>query len=168
MTQNDQKVVTRDQELVLTRTFSAPRELVFAAYSSCEHLSNWWGPRSWPMAECTMDFRVDGVWHYCLRGPNEGDESWGRAIFNEIVEPELIAYIDSFSDAEGNVNEEMPQTRSTVELAETNGKTRLTLRAKYPSSAELQRVLDMGMEQGITETLDRLDEHLAQVVRSES
>lgn len=167
MTNSDQTVDTSERELVLTRTFDAPRELVFAAYSSCEHLRHWWGPRSWPMDECTMDFRVGGVWHYCLRGPNEGDESWGRAVFEKIVEPERIAFTDAFSDADGNVNEKMPQTRSRVELAEADGKTRLTLRAEYPSPADLQQVLDMGMVEGITETLDRLDEHLAELARNE-
>lgn len=165
MAQSNQKVVTDGGELVLTRTFDAPRELVFAAYSSCDHLSKWWGPRSWPMVECTMDFRVGGVWHYCLRG-NKGDESWGRAIFDEIVEPERIVYTDAFSDADGNVNEAMPQTQSSVELADADGKTRLTLRARYRSAADLQKVLDMGMVAGITETLDRLDEHLAATVVS--
>lgn len=167
MAKSDQKVETTERELVLTRTFSAPRELVFRAYSSCEHLRNWWGPRSWPMVECTMDFRVGGVWHYCLRGPDQGDESWGRAVFNEIAEPERIVYTDAFSDADGNVNEEMPQPRSSVELTEADGGTRLTLRARYPTSADLEQVLDMGMVAGMTETLDRLDEHLAEIVDSE-
>lgn len=164
MAQSDQKVETTERELVLTRTFQAPREMVFLAYSSCERLDNWWGPRAWPMEECTMDFRVGGVWHYCLRGPNEGDASWGRAVFEEIVEPERIVYTDAFSDADGNVNEEMPQTRSTVELEDAGGATRLTLRAEYPTPGDLERVLEMGMVAGMTETLDRLEEHLAEVV----
>lgn len=164
MASSDQTVDSHDRELVLTRTFDAPRATVFTAYSSCEHLRNWWGPRSWPMVECSMDFRVGGVWHYCLRGPNEGDESWGRAVFEEIVAPERIVYVDAFSDADGNVNEAMPQTRSIVAFEEADGKTRLTLRATYPSADDLRTVLDMGMVAGITETLDRLDEHLAATV----
>lgn len=167
MTSRDQTVVTTDTELVLTRVFDAPRELVFAAYSSCEHLRNWWGPRSWPIVECTIDFRVGGVWHYCLRGPNEGDESWGRSVFREIVEPERIAYTDAFSDAEGNVSEGMPETEGSVDLEDVDGRTRLTLRAKYPSKGDLEKVLNMGMEAGITDTLDRLDEHLTRIVELE-
>lgn len=165
MSERDQQVTTTDTEFVLTRFFDAPRELVFAAYSSCEQLKNWWGPRSWPMAECTLDFRVGGVWHYCLRGPNEGDESWGWAVYHEIVEPERIAYTDAFADAEGNVNEAMPQTKSSVQLVDVDGRTKLTMRAKYPAPGDLKTVVEMGMEAGITETLDRLDEHLA-VVRA--
>jgi len=109
-----------------------------------------------------MDFRVGGVWHYCMRGPNEGDESWGRAIYDEIDAPQRIAYTDAFSDAEGNVNEAMPQTKSSVEFATEGDRTRLTMTATYASPEELQKVIDMGMIPGITETLDRLDEHLAE------
>lgn len=163
-TDHDQRVVTEGPELVLTRTFDAPRELVFEAYSTCERLGEWWGPRSWPMAECTLEFREGGVWHYCLRGPGEGDESWGRAVFEEIVEPERIVYVDGFSDADGDPVEGTPETRSHVELADADGRTRLTVRAVYPSADELQQVLDMGMVAGITETFDRLDEHLARRV----
>ena len=107
-----------------------------------------------------MDFRVGGVLLYCLRGPNEGDESWGRAIYEEIVEPERIVYTDAFADADGNVNESMPTTRSTLEFEDLGGKTRLTMTATYPTADQLKTVIDMGMEPGITETMDRLEEYL--------
>ena len=162
MSSRDQNVSTHENQLVLTRTFDAPRELVFAAYSSCEHIRKWWGPRSWPVHECSMDFRVGGVWHYCMRGPNEGDESWGRAVYDEIVAPDRIAYTDSFSDASGSVNEAMPRTRSRVDFEDhEDGRTLLTITATYGSPDALQQVLDMGMIPGITETLDRLDEYLS-------
>jgi len=163
MTTNKMHVETGERELVITRIFDAPRELVFDAYSDCEHLKQWWGPRQWPMAECTLDFREGGVWHYCLRGPNEGDESWGKAVYREIVKPERIVYNDHFCDKDGNINEDMPQILMTFEFAESEGKTKLTSRAQYPTASDLKTVLDMGMVEGITETLDRLEEHLAAI-----
>lgn len=162
MGETNQNVSMNGNSLVLTRAFKAPPELVFAAYSSCEHIRNWWGPRSWPVHECSMDFRVGGVWHYCMRGPNEGDESWGRAVYDDIVAPERIVYTDAFSDEKGTVNESMPQTRSRVDFEDLgDGNTLLTITATYESPEALQQVIDMGMIPGITETLDRLDEHLA-------
>lgn len=163
MTESKLQVETTEQELIFRREFEAPRELVFAAYSSCEHLRNWWGPRSWPVVECTIDFRPGGIWHYCMRGPNQDDESWGRVEYQEIVEPERIVYTDAFSDPEGNINDQMPQTQVTLEFAAVNGKTLLTSRAEYPSADQLQVVLEMGIIEGFAETLDRLDEHLAKV-----
>lgn len=164
MTASDLSVETTDRKLIMTRTFDAPRSLVFAAFTSCEHLRNWWGPREWPMVECSLDFRAGGVWHYCLRGPNEGDESWGRAIFQEIVEPERIAYTDAFSDAEGNINEELPQSLSTYEFVEESGRTKLVATTEYAAPADLQKVLDMGVIEGASATLERLAEHVEQTV----
>ncbi|MEX0930018.1 MAG: SRPBCC domain-containing protein [Balneolales bacterium] len=161
MTNGKTKTEKTDRELIITRIFDAPRKLVFETYSDCKHLMNWWGPRTWPLSYCKMDFRVGGEWHFCMSGPNEGDESWGKGIYKEIVEPERIVYTDYFSDKDGNINEELPSTLSTVELTEQEGKTKMTVRALYPKPADLKTVLDMGMVGGMTETLDRLEEHLA-------
>lgn len=166
MSNHDMRIETTDHEIIITRHFDAPPELVFAAHASCERLGEWWGPRSWPMAECTIDFRAGGIWHYCLRGPNEGDESWGRADYEEIVEPERIVYVDAFSDADGNVNEEMPRTRVVVELEAVDGRTKLTSTATYPDPAHLKTVVEMGALEGIAETIDRLAEHLERAVAS--
>jgi len=163
MSSSKMSVETTERELIFTRTFDAPRELVFRAYSSCEHLKHWWGPRTWPMQECTMDFREGGVWHYCLRGPNQGDASWGKAVFQQIVEPERLVYQDFFCDEQGNVNAELPTVLSTLEFTAVGGKTTLKGRAEYASPSDLKTVLEMGMVDGMSETLDRLEEHLADV-----
>lgn len=160
MTNTNQKIETTDTELILTRTFDAPRKLVFAAYSSCEHIKNWYGSRSCLVVECTMDFRVGGFWHYCLRDPRKGEESWSKAVYQEIVEPELIAYSNAFADAEWNINETMPKTQSRVELSDVDGKTQLTLRVIFSSPSDLQQVLGMGIIPQTTEALDRLEQHL--------
>ncbi|WP_269432521.1 SRPBCC domain-containing protein [Gordoniibacillus kamchatkensis] len=87
-------------------------------------------------------------------------ESWGKAVFQEIAPVEKIVYVDYFSDAEGNEAEGMPSTEVTLTFVEHEGKTKLVNRARYASAEALKTVLDMGMEQGITETWDRLAEHL--------
>lgn len=161
MTTDNMNVETRDRELIISRIFDAPRELVFEAHSSCEHLKHWWGPRSWPMVECTMDFREGGTWRYCLRGPNEGDASWGKAIYQEIVSPERIVYHDYFSDEEGNINEATPQMLITVEFHNREGKTKLVSTTRFATPEELQKTVEMGALEGMTETWDRLEEHLA-------
>ncbi|RUT35664.1 SRPBCC domain-containing protein [Paenibacillus zeisoli] len=154
------------QELVLERVFNAPRDLVFKAFSEAEHLKHWWGPRGWILTVCHVDFRPEGIWHYCMKciDENQGDffgmESWGKAVYKEIVEGEKIVYVDYFSDAEGNEAVGMPSSYITMTFEEQEGRTKLTSRSKYDSVEALQAVLDMGMEQGITETWNRLAEHL--------
>lgn len=161
--------VENDNVLVLERVFDAPRELVFEMFKNPEHLKRWWGPRGWELPVCNVDFRPGGVWHYCMKcvDPNQGDffgmESWGKAVYKEIVEPEKVSYVDYFSDAEGNENPDMPSTEASLEFIDLGGKTKLVNRATYVSAEALKTVMDMGMLQGITETWDRLEERLREV-----
>ncbi len=147
-----------DRELVMSRLFDAPRELVFKAYTEAERLKQWWGPRPFPTTYCTVDLRVGGIWHYCMTGPN-GEQSWGRSEYREIVPPEKLVYTDAFSDAEGNINS--PETIITVYFEDQGGKTLIRSIAVFASAEERQNVLNMGMIAGMDETLDRLDEYLA-------
>ena len=155
----NQKVEQNGNELVITREFDAPRKLLFEVYSDCKHLKNWWGPRTWPVSQCKMDFRVGGKWHYCMKGP-DGTESWGLALYKEIKSPEKIHYEDFFSDKDGKPNESMPHTLVKLEFTDKGNKTIIKSVAKYASKEDLQKVIDMGMIPGITETYDRLDDYL--------
>lgn len=154
------KVEKSGRELLMERVFDAPRELVWKAFSEPQQIAQWWGPKGWTVPISNMDFRVGGTWHYCMRGPG-GEESWGKAIYREIVEPQRFVYVDSFADAEGNSVPGMPETVITMEFTEQAGKTKITSRAEFASAEDLQAVLDMGMVEGLTETWDRLEEHLA-------
>ena len=157
---NSTNVTTAERTLIMERVFDAPRELVFKVWSECKHLAQWWGPKAWTLPVCEIDFRPGGTWLYCMRGP-EGEESWGKAVYREIVMPERIVYVDAFADADGNVVEGMPQMLITVEFTELNGKTKITSRTEFASVAELEATLAMGVVEGATETWDRLEEYLA-------
>jgi uncharacterized protein YndB with AHSA1/START domain len=163
---NKMNVKIEGAALILERVFDAPREQVFQAFSESDQLKRWWGPRGWALSACTVDFRPNGVWHYCMKceDKNQGEfygmESWGKAVYREIVENEKIVYTDYFSDAEGNEADGMPASQITVIFEQDGGKTKLVSRSAFESSEALQSVLDMGVEQGIAETWDRLEEHL--------
>ncbi|WP_420488697.1 SRPBCC domain-containing protein [Paenibacillus arenosi] len=152
--------------LTMERTFNAPTELVFKVFSDSEHLKQWFGPRGWSIPVSNLDFRPGGAWHYCMKceDRNQGDfygmESWGKSVYKEIVANEKLVYVDYFSDAEGNVSDNMPAVEVTLTFETVDGKTKLTSIGHYATDEALQTVIDMGMEQGITETWDRLEEHL--------
>lgn len=148
--------------LTLTRTFDAPRELVFEAFGKCEHLQHWWGPQGWSLPVCEMDFRPGGQWFYCMGGPG-GERSCGRMIYHEIEAPERIEATDQFTDGDGNVNEELPQMRETFTFTEQGGKTVLVNRSEYATEEDLNTVVEMGMLEGIAQTFDRLDALLTRV-----
>lgn len=158
-----------DKVLILEREFKAPRELVFQAFTQAEHLKHWWGPKGWTLPVCHVDFRVGGVWHYCMKceDKNQGDfygmESWGKSVYREIVVPEKIVVVDYFSDAEGNEAPNMPATIVTLEFIETENGTKVINRGEYASAEDVQKVMDMGMLQGVTETWDRLAQHLESI-----
>lgn len=162
MAKGQTSVVTEpaNRTVVVSRVFDAPRTLVFKAFTTPEHLTRWWGPKGWTLPVCTVDFRPGGVWHYCMRGPT-GEESWGRAIYREIVEPERIVYTDRFVDADGTPVEGMPEITVRLTFEEYDGTTTLTCRAQFATAADFEAILAMGMVQGLTETWDRLEEYLA-------
>jgi uncharacterized protein YndB with AHSA1/START domain len=150
------------REFVVSRTFAAPRELVWKMWTECEHLQHWWGPRGWTLPVCTLDLRPGGEWRYGMRGPG-GEESFGKGIYQEISAPERLVYTDYFTDGEGKINSEMPSFLITNEFHAQGDKTLVTSRTILPSAEALQSLMDMGMVEGLTQTWDRLEEYLAQI-----
>src|SRR5438876_2640007 len=96
------------REVIFERVFNAPRELVFKAFTECQHLAHWWGPKDWTLPMCNLDLRPGGVWTYCMRGP-AGEQSCGIAVYREIEPPAKLVYVDRFADADGVPNPKMPE-----------------------------------------------------------
>ncbi len=142
-----------DTEIQMTRVFDAPRDLVFEAHSSAEHMKNWWGPRKYEVVSAEVDFRPGGKWRIVHRGP-DGEEYGFLGEYREIVRPERITWTFEFEGWPGQVAVE------TMTLEEQNGKTTLTATSVAGSREERDGMIDSGMESGAAETYDRLDEYL--------
>jgi uncharacterized protein YndB with AHSA1/START domain len=147
-----------EREFVMMRLVDAPRALVFETWTEREHLMEWWGLKTWRATYCTVDLRLGGIWHYCFRSP-EGQESWGKATYQEITPPARLVYADAFSDAEGRVIP--PRTLVTVTFADQDSKTLVTMRIRFETAADRDTAAGMGLAEGLAETLDCLEEHLA-------
>ncbi|HWA09585.1 MAG TPA: SRPBCC family protein [Opitutaceae bacterium] len=164
---------TRD--FVLTRTFDAPRELVWAAWTDPEHLKRWFGPKGFTLSTCVMELRPGGVFHYGMKSP-DGHEMWGKWTFVEIVKPEKLVVIVAFSDAKRGVTRHplatsWPlETLSTTTFTEHEGKTTLTLHwSAYNATEAERRTFDSShesMTQGWGGTMEQLEAYLAQAKRS--
>lgn len=124
-----------ERELLITRIFDAPRELVWKAWTDPEHFKLWWGPKDFTCPFCEMDLRVGGKYLNCMRSP-EGRDYWTTGVYKEIVPFERIVYTDSFADAEGNavpatdygMSPDFPlETLVTVTFEDDQGKTKMTL-----------------------------------------
>ncbi len=142
-----------DREIVMTRVFDAPRDLVFEAHTSCEHMSHWWGPRRYEVAKCELDFRPGGTWRIVQRGGN-GEEHGFRGEFREIVRPARIVWTFEWEGLPGHISVQ------TVRFEEHDGKTTLTAIAAFDTVEDRDGMLQSGMEEGSAETYDRLDEYL--------
>ena len=149
-----------DREIVLTREFDAPRELVFEAHSKCEHLDKWWGPRKYTLAPCEMDFRPGGKYRFLHRGP-DGDEEHGfRGEYREIVPPERIVWTFEWEGMPGHVSVD---TLTLEDLG--GGRTKLVAHSLFDSKEDRDGMLQSGMEEGSAETWDRLAELLETMKR---
>jgi uncharacterized protein YndB with AHSA1/START domain len=142
-----------DREIFMTRVFDAPRDLVFEAHSSCEHMSNWWGPRKYEVTSCEMDFRPGGAWRIVHRGPDSEEQGF-RGEYREIDRPERIVWTFEWEGLPGHVSVD------TLTLEEHDGKTTLTAISAFDSVEDRDGMLQSGMESGAAETYDRLDEYL--------
>lgn len=167
-TANSLKVKAEGRTLVMERLFDAPRDRVFKAFSEAGQLESWWGPKGWQTEVRSFAFKPNGVWHYCMRCTDEnqgeyfGQESWGKAVYQDISAPEKIVFIDMFADAEGNAVSGMPETLVKVEFIEGEYRTKLVMRSEFASEEALQQVIDMGIIQGVSSQFERLDNHLKQ------
>jgi uncharacterized protein YndB with AHSA1/START domain len=160
------------KELVFIRTFNAPRELVFKAWTEPEHLMHWWGPKGMALGVASLDLRPGGVFHYSMKSP-EGFEMWGKFVYGEITPPEKLVFTNSFSDAEGNTTRAFFSPVFPLEILniltfeEQDGKTLLTMRGGpvNPTDEEAAFFASMreSMEQGFGGTFSQLDEYLAKL-----
>ena len=149
-----------DKEIVLTREFNAPRSLVFEAFVKAEHLRLWWGRTGSTLTVCEVDLRPGGTWRYVTRNAN-GSEHPFRGEYREIVPPERLVYtfmydVDGFRDPGGLVQDV---------FLDNGGKTTLVETMYFPSQHARDETLSSGMVAGAEETLDRLAELLATLVK---
>jgi uncharacterized protein YndB with AHSA1/START domain len=162
---NSQTTEQGGRDLVITRVFDAPRELVWKAWTEPEAMKRWWGPKGFTAPVAKIDLRAGGKYLNCMRSP-EGQDYWSTGVYREVVPPERLVMTDSFADAEGNVvpashygmAENFPlEMLITVIFEEEGGKTKLTLRhAGLPVGPDGEMA-----QAGWNESLDKLAESLA-------
>ena len=159
------------REFVITRVFDAPRELVYRAWTDPAQVARWWGPKGFTNPVCELDVRPGGAYRIDMRSP-EGTDYPVIGVYRAVVPPERIVMTDNCVDHpeewQRTLRESLPEDErdtplegvSTVTFEDEGGKTRLTVRTRFASAAVRDAFLEMGMSEGWSESLDRLDEHL--------
>ena len=137
-------------QIVMTRDFDAPRELVYKVFTDPALVPQWWGPDSTTTLVDQMDVRFGGVWRYVQRDP-EGNEFAFRGVYHDVAAPERIAYTIEFEPVAGHVGLE------TITFEEHHGKTRMIDSGIFQSVEDCDNFVQSGMEGGANETWDRFD-----------
>jgi uncharacterized protein YndB with AHSA1/START domain len=161
---------TTSPDFVISRVFDAPRDLVWKAFSDSERMKHWWGPKGFTVIASKMDLRVGGTYHYGLKAPN-GSPMWGKFVFREIVAPERMVFVNSFSDEAGGTTRHPLHMSWPLEMLTTftfeeqpGGKTKVTVRSSaLNASAAEQKTFDTNhdsMRMGWGGTLDQLASYL--------
>ena len=146
-----------DHDIVMTRVFNAPRELVFDAWTKPELVKRWLlGPDGWSMPVCDIDARVGGGYRYLWKNDADGSEMGMSGSFIEVKRPDRIVSTEKFDDPwyPG-------EARNTLVLVEKNGQTTMTTTTHYESREIRDQVLKSPMESGVRASYDRLEEVLA-------
>jgi uncharacterized protein YndB with AHSA1/START domain len=152
------------RELVITRLLDAPRALVFRAWTEPRHLAQWWSPRGFTNPVCELDLRPGGRIRIDMRAPDGVVYEMGGA-FEEIVEPERLVFTSTAGrDADGRP---MLENRNTVTLEDAAGKTKVTVHILVLRAAPEMAGALAGMEQGWTETVEKLAAHVAIMSRTQ-
>jgi uncharacterized protein YndB with AHSA1/START domain len=147
-------------QLTLRREFLADRQLVWDCYTKSELLDKWFSPKPMTTKTKTMDFREGGHWHYAMIDTN-GTEYWGYTEYLTIQPIDFYTSLDAFSNEQGEVNKDLPRAEWRVSFLDKSENTLVETIVQYNSLSDLEAVIQMGMEQGMTMTLEKLDELLA-------
>jgi uncharacterized protein YndB with AHSA1/START domain len=142
-----------DREIVITRIFDAPRELVFKASTNPDLIPQWWGPKRFTTTVESMDVLPGGGWRFIQRD-QDGNEYAFHGVYLEIVPPEREIHTFEFAGMPGHVILE------TSIFAEFEGKTRLTVTDLFQTIEDRDGMFKSGMKEGATESMDRLEELL--------
>ena len=141
------------QEIIITRIFDAPRELVFKVMTEPKHIPEWWGPAYLTTFVDKMELRPGGIWRFVQHDANGNEHSF-HGVYHEIKSPERLVYTFEYEGAPGHVMLE------TITLEDKNGKTLFTDRSVFQSVEDCDAMLKAGMTEGAIETMERFEELL--------
>ncbi len=151
---------TADKKIIVLREFDAPVDQVWKAWTESNLLDQWWAPKPGRAETKTMDFKEGEMWLYCMVGP-EGERHWARVDFQTIFATERYTAVDSFCDEQGNKSGDMPSMHWHNEFSQTDTGTRVTIEISFSNQSDMDKIIEMGFEEGFTSGLGNLDELLA-------
>lgn len=146
--------------ITVERSFKAPLDPVWAAFTEADILCQWWAPKPYVCVVTGLDFRAGGRWSYHMKGP-AGDCHYCFFDYEEVRPKHFFSGRDGFCDEAGNINTAMPRSRWENHFSESDGSTRVLITIHFDSAEDIERIIAMGFKEGFTMGLEQLDELLA-------
>ena len=146
-----------DDQILITREFDAPRELVFKAFTTPELVKRWWHAKRGEMTVAEIDLRVGGKWRYVMVTP-DGMEVGFHGEYREVVPNERLVSTEFYEGVPEGVSEEDATTVNTATFVEVDGRTLVTILVQAPNKITRDAIIDSGMENGLQDALDLLEE----------
>lgn len=146
-----------DEQILITREFDAPKHLVYEAWTTPELVKRWWNAKRGEVTIAEIDLRIGGAWRYVMIADG-GFEVGFHGEYREIVPNERIVSTETYEGLPAEVPEEQGTTLNTVTFTEIDGRTTVTLLVQAPSRESRDAILDSGMEAGLQDALDLLEE----------
>lgn len=158
--QFDFLVDKENNTITVKREFLADRQLVWDCYTKSDLLDQWFAPKPLTTKTKSMDFKEGGHWHYAMVEPN-GTEYWGWTDYRTIKPIDYYTTLDGFSNEKGEINTQLPRAKWEVTFTDKGENTLVQTIVFYDSLEDLETVINMGMRDGLTSTLERLDDLLS-------
>lgn len=148
-----------DRDIVVTRVFSAPADLIFKCHTEPEYVQQWLlGPDGWHMPLCEIDLRVGGNYHYIWRKDDADNQFGAKGSYREIRAPEYIVNTEHMYGFPGAIEGPDGETLCTLSLVESDGRTTLTSTIRFANSDIRDGALASGMTDGMNKSYDRMEE----------
>jgi uncharacterized protein YndB with AHSA1/START domain len=163
--QFDFLVNRENHTLTIRREFAAGRQLVWDCHTKAELLDQWFAPKPLTTKTKSMKFEAGGHWHYAMIDPSNGAEYWGWTEYISINPIENYTSLDAFTNEAGDINTDLPRANWVVTFTDKGENTVVENVVSYTSLTDLETVINMGMEEGMISTLNRLDE-LLEILKS--
>lgn len=157
--ENDFMVDKVNNTITIKREFAGERDLVWDAFTKKEILDQWWAPKPWKTKTKSMNLKSGGTWLYAMVSP-EGEEHWAYIEYILVEPTTRFTGKDAFSDSDGNININMPRSKWEVTFTGKGETTLVELHISYDDLAQLEATIKMGFKEGITMTLDSLNDLL--------
>ena len=149
-----------NRQMHIERSFNAPIEKVWAAWTDSNILDQWWAPKPYKAKTKSMNFAEGGTWLYAMVGP-DGSEMYCRADYEKIVPSESYTGIDAFCDENGKINEEFPRMHWDFRFESTGQGTMVKITISFASEADMAKIVELGFKEGFAAAHENLDELLA-------